>query len=330
MTADLQKVEDLWFPDGNVIIRAGERICRVYKGFLTSQSPVLADMFSIPQPPDAQTMDGLPVVVFPDAPEDVLHWLKAMLFPRSFEAYPVKIEMHQLFAVLRLSHKYDVQHLRRRALYHLSTVLPTELATKFPLRGDMDASIIISYCGDHDCHAFLLNVVPLVHEIGAVWLLPAALYQLHTAYHIPYNPKISLVALTDALPAIDVARLWRIAHALPRAFPHSLTDKWTVEDCKYCVDLSGEAIEGTYQSLLTDPLEFYGPADEMDDDESSDYESYILIVRMCSPCYREARKDYRGMAQRFWDALPGLLELPTWEELRAMKASDVGTTNTTT
>ncbi|TRM66463.1 hypothetical protein BD626DRAFT_425846, partial [Schizophyllum amplum] len=167
--------KDLWFPDGNVIIRAGERLCRVYKGFLTSQSPVLADMFSIPQPPDAQTIDGLPVVVFPDAPEEVLHWLKAMLSPESFEVYPVKIEMRKLFAVLRLSHKYDVQYLRQRALYHLSTDLLTELETTFPLAGyPQDSSVLNgSYLQYHE---FLLDVVPLAREVDAAWLLPPALH----------------------------------------------------------------------------------------------------------------------------------------------------------
>ncbi|TRM62121.1 hypothetical protein BD626DRAFT_67503 [Schizophyllum amplum] len=59
-------VPDLWFPDGNVIIRVGERICCVYKGFLATQSPVLSDMFSFPQP-SLPIHIGLPTVTFPDA-----------------------------------------------------------------------------------------------------------------------------------------------------------------------------------------------------------------------------------------------------------------------
>ena len=75
----LETIPDLCFPDGNIVIRVGERVCRVHQSILAANSPVLADMFSVPQPTDGEMYEGLPMISFPDPPEDVLHWLKSML-----------------------------------------------------------------------------------------------------------------------------------------------------------------------------------------------------------------------------------------------------------
>ena len=73
--------QDLWFSDGSIVTRVGERICRVHQSILAVNLSFLADMHSIPQPGNAETFDGLPMMDFPDPPEEVLHWLKYMSLP---------------------------------------------------------------------------------------------------------------------------------------------------------------------------------------------------------------------------------------------------------
>lgn len=78
-----------WYEDGNVIIVAyserEENIgFRLYKGWLSAQSEVFHDMFSLPQPasedlPRGEASDGCPIVHVTDAPSK-LRMLFAVLF----------------------------------------------------------------------------------------------------------------------------------------------------------------------------------------------------------------------------------------------------------
>jgi len=70
--------EELWFDDGSVIIRSPSLMFRVYKGILSAHSQVFRDMFSEPQPPDGEDMDGIPVVDISDDSDDVKHFLRAL------------------------------------------------------------------------------------------------------------------------------------------------------------------------------------------------------------------------------------------------------------
>ncbi|TRM58194.1 hypothetical protein BD626DRAFT_586313 [Schizophyllum amplum] len=164
--------EDLWFPDGNVVIRVGERLCRVYKGFLVEHSPVLADMFSFTQPGDAETVEGLPLMAFPDDPDDVMHWLKSMLLPGYFEVYPHEIGGPKLLAVLRLSHKYDVAYLRQRALRHLDADFPSDVDSWKPSSKERRRDA---------CRSIELIIASYfcAKEIGSLWLLPGMLHNAH-------------------------------------------------------------------------------------------------------------------------------------------------------
>lgn len=53
--------------DANLIIRSSDLVdFRVYKAVLAMSSPILKDRLSPPQPPDRETIDGLPVVRMPE------------------------------------------------------------------------------------------------------------------------------------------------------------------------------------------------------------------------------------------------------------------------
>ncbi|KAI0342601.1 hypothetical protein BDW22DRAFT_1305043, partial [Trametopsis cervina] len=64
-----------WYiADGNIVLLAGKTAFRGYRGLLAMQSPVLQDMFSIPQPDDGETFEGCPVVRLQDSVYQVA-WL---------------------------------------------------------------------------------------------------------------------------------------------------------------------------------------------------------------------------------------------------------------
>jgi hypothetical protein len=67
--------------DADIIIQSCDLInFRVHKLTLSLSSPFFRDMFSLPQPPDDEVVDGLPVVRLPEDAE-VLNSLLTMLYP---------------------------------------------------------------------------------------------------------------------------------------------------------------------------------------------------------------------------------------------------------
>jgi len=56
-------VEPLDVPDANLIIRSSDLVnFRIHKSVLAIASPFFKALFSLPQPPDDESVDGLPVV----------------------------------------------------------------------------------------------------------------------------------------------------------------------------------------------------------------------------------------------------------------------------
>jgi len=82
---------DLWFDDGNIIIRAvlndnrAYTAYKIHKSVLILHSNVFRDLFDGPQAAfdvASDQYDGLPVIQLPDSPSEVNHFLKALYFPQ--------------------------------------------------------------------------------------------------------------------------------------------------------------------------------------------------------------------------------------------------------
>jgi len=78
----------LYFPDGNLVILCKNHegkptYFRVHKTVMARDSPVFADMFSVPLPPDGKEglFDGAPLVEFPDDSQDMITFLKCFYEP---------------------------------------------------------------------------------------------------------------------------------------------------------------------------------------------------------------------------------------------------------
>jgi hypothetical protein len=73
------KRSDPWFKDGTIVIQAGDTQFRVYRGILTTCSPIFHDMFSIPQPAiGGELVEGCAVVHVSDSAEDWQYVLRAL------------------------------------------------------------------------------------------------------------------------------------------------------------------------------------------------------------------------------------------------------------
>lgn len=77
----IHKSEELWLPDGNIVIVASDGIAyRVHKSFLGLHSEVFRDLFSAASTSADEKFENCDVVRLPDRSEDVYHLLKALHF----------------------------------------------------------------------------------------------------------------------------------------------------------------------------------------------------------------------------------------------------------
>jgi BTB/POZ domain len=77
-----KRVQELYFPDGNIILEAGTTHFRVSRGILAARSPVFKEVLSLPQPKEGGVdgkVDGCDVVhLFGDDPQEVTYFLRAI------------------------------------------------------------------------------------------------------------------------------------------------------------------------------------------------------------------------------------------------------------
>ncbi|KAH9009132.1 hypothetical protein EDB85DRAFT_2283179 [Lactarius pseudohatsudake] len=93
-------------PDANIIVRSSDRAnFRVHKSVLAVSSPFFRDLLSLPQPPDDELVDGLPVIQLSED-ADLLNCLVSLFYPIS-PVIPSSYE--KVFALLAACQKYDME-----------------------------------------------------------------------------------------------------------------------------------------------------------------------------------------------------------------------------
>ena len=93
-------------PEASITVRSSDQAnFRVHKSVLAMSSPFFKDLLSLPQPPDAEIVDGLPVVELPEH-SGLLCCLISFLYPTT----PVIPDSYQkVFALLAVCQKYEIE-----------------------------------------------------------------------------------------------------------------------------------------------------------------------------------------------------------------------------
>ncbi|KZT29590.1 hypothetical protein NEOLEDRAFT_1128399 [Neolentinus lepideus HHB14362 ss-1] len=167
---------DIWFSDGNTMLIAGRARFKVHSSQLERHSEVFRDMFALPQPPCQETIDGcLPVVLY-DSPSDLLFLLRA-LYDGLYFMKATAHDFQVISAVLRLSTKYFIEHLRRHCISRLETDWPSTLAG-WDHREKLATDPKSGRYNPRELYAHPILVINLSTELGIDHLLPAAYYDL--------------------------------------------------------------------------------------------------------------------------------------------------------
>lgn len=83
---------DVWYDDGNMVLKAGSVVFRIHKGVLIARSTVFRDMFAVASVSD-ETFEDCPLVHLSDEPSELRHVLKALYGEVSCAYIPRLLQM---------------------------------------------------------------------------------------------------------------------------------------------------------------------------------------------------------------------------------------------
>ncbi|KAJ7444440.1 hypothetical protein FB451DRAFT_75597 [Mycena latifolia] len=294
-------VNDLWFSSDTLILRAEDKGFRVSKSVLAARSPVFQSMLEFPQPVSDgdEIMDGSPVVRLHDSAEDVEAFLRAIFDSSYFMPPPAEIDFNAVLGILRLSHKYDVDYLHRRALRHLETVYPTELALALP------ASNIQYGNGGIALH---LRALRIIQELGATWLLPCAFYMVGT--YLP-GTLIGAGETWDSLPIDMKQTCLTLQSDLIRAVARINGFFTTLSTC-----VEAEACNVGKLKYLSMRLTHRDPGGEDPFSEWEEDDWDYMAKFICAECISRARAEHKILEAHIWGELPAYCGLESWDVLQ--------------
>ncbi|KAG7095590.1 hypothetical protein E1B28_006320 [Marasmius oreades] len=299
------KSHDLWFEDGTLVIASENVLFRVYRGILSENSPVFADMVKFPQPHHVDEFEGCPVVQLYDAPNDVMHFLKALHCVSYFDVYMSQTIKWACFsAVLRLSTKYQVELLRRRAYTLLSSLYPTSLAK-------WDARDSITNLESFEARPFAVYL--LAKEADLPTILPAALYLCADSRDIncilegldSYDNSHIELDWADKKACIRAREILCIA-LRTRMFAF-LTGQIPFPGCRttaMCNNTRLKWLQGVEASLGSGVFSVSFPWEQ-------------FSVGICEYCSTTSQNHYNAERRKIWDELPEIFGLPAWNQLHS-------------
>ncbi|KAJ7473821.1 hypothetical protein B0H11DRAFT_1728704 [Mycena galericulata] len=301
--AAVERANGLWYPDGNLIIHAGDLVFRVFCGILSEQSPVLQALLSPEKLSKCAVFDGCPVVPVPHSGSETVYFLSAIFKLKSFDSLLKRISFDAIAAVHRLSYTYQIPDLQRKSLILISSVYPTTLA-EFSTAG-----LGPSYCRDQ-----ILPVIRFAREHSVDWILPLAFYryclEMTTRtlfYGVEYSGENMVLSTADQARCHEATKNMsktNIAESLARYDARLKDDGCTGREA--CRDSRFREADTVLHSLGSVPDVFFRWTPEPDS-------------KLCSNCSQETARWHDERRRAFWDGLPGLFGLPDWTILNEMK-----------
>ncbi|KAK7028497.1 hypothetical protein R3P38DRAFT_3190098 [Favolaschia claudopus] len=307
----LTQVDELWFEEDNLIVRANESLFRVSKGFLTARSPVLKEML-VENPGKLSTMLGCPVLVLPHSGTSVTHFLKALFDADYFLPPPQRCSMPALMEILHLAHVYQVEFLRKRALLHFSALFSSSMADVVGLMSvNADKESLDDRTLPAGAGGVLLAAFQVASEVGALWSIPTIAYRCCTMdlaglFALPEWDSLSVTHRRQLMIARDKQK-----------FATRLISRFLLVEIEHCSTFACRAArlhwlklvdDRSMNGLDSDPLNFWRKEDWRD-----------MRHEFCEVCLAEYKRICSEEKISFWSELPRLFELPDWQELHRME-----------
>ncbi|KAJ7061521.1 hypothetical protein C8F01DRAFT_1057447 [Mycena amicta] len=335
-TKTLKCVPELWFEDGNIILQAGQSQFRLFKGILAARSAVFHDMLSLPQPADEALVQGCAVVELHDDETDAIIFLKAMFLPWYLPPFPRKTTFDIISSCLRLSHKYEVEYIRREALVHLSSGYCTTLADIDRVYASAPNPSLLQTCSwkvptPTPSFEDIVKTIRIAVEVDALWVLPNAFLDLCCAleqpdelgrfvspeagirlpqdYHMAFFRGFSSQARARNTIYSFLANAGNTSVDIPNCAPNFSNIK-----CQRTRLWATDVFDQHVRQLGPHPV--YAPGAVSWD---------LMTKHMCKECIAALKTRYQSARQTYWDTLPESFGLASWAKLETMKETAIGT-----
>ncbi|TDL16693.1 hypothetical protein BD410DRAFT_776904 [Rickenella mellea] len=311
---DRKQHPTLWFDDGNIVLTTNISRFRVHRGLLSMNSPVFADMLSMPQPDRIEDgYEGLPVVEISDNDADFTHLLRFFYDHRYYQG-GTETTFEKVSGLLRMSTKYQVDDLRTEIIAHLSLAYPSTLEHYMKaVDPDTQLPLFPPFHGQH------FAVVHLARETDASILLPAALWRsmCMTTPGI-LEGTVDSNGTRHMLPPGDIRICMltksQIYKKLVR-MESMLTKKGRL-GCVRQQQNGGSGVAPCTEIATSSVINhFASPGLELVDDndmfaEMKAFEKWRHLV--CHVCRHAADSTLSSHRTRWWSALPLFFGLPEW------------------
>ncbi|KAI0342599.1 hypothetical protein BDW22DRAFT_1357039 [Trametopsis cervina] len=308
----MEKHKAWYLADGNIILLAENMLFRGYRGLLAMHSPLFRDMFSMPQPGDAETFEGCPVVRLQDSAFHI-EWLFSALYAGPVCSLYVRgqeLSTRSTVAILELGFKYDIEPFRKEILRRLKNIYPTTFDDA--IHGSKRRLI-----KSKDC----VVVVSLARRFNLDHLLPMALYaccqmSLSELYDLAAKQGNGHNTDTPSGNQLSTEDLELCLQAIPQLYSHSLNivKAYTDENretrqpaCIASKKCSAVALrlfhEVMKKELLIKPSSFIHPDEEINQ----------IMKSYCQPCYTTARAEIHARRLAMWNDLGVIFKVPSWQ-----------------
>ncbi|KAF7329327.1 hypothetical protein MKEN_00193900 [Mycena kentingensis (nom. inval.)] len=322
-------VPDLWFPDGNIVLLAGNCRFKLYKGILASRSAIFRDMLSLPAPQpgmqpieDDASFEGCPVVVLHDDEKHATHFFKAMFIPRYLPQFPQPTTLERILSCLRMSHKYDVEYLQVDALTHLSSAFTTKLANAsiYSWKDEISPGLKIKD---------VLDIIVVADKVNAPWVLPGALLSLATALHRQsavsqpteyHEPSEVLETIPSALrrPFFRWLTTGR-ARAAERILTF-VSKPVGIDDCCGTDNTNCRWLRLWATGALV-PHSLENDRHPLENPSLTEKTWAQLLTGICAHCSATLKEKYQENREAEWERLPSAFGLGSWDQLEALRKS---------
>ncbi|KIY44225.1 hypothetical protein FISHEDRAFT_52460 [Fistulina hepatica ATCC 64428] len=294
----ITRCEELWFADGTMVFQAENTQFRLYSGLLAGKSAIFQDMLAFPQPTaGGEMIEGCPLVRLQDSAEDATSFFKAIYDYEFFPPAPARCPFDVVSGVLRLATKYEVSHLRRRAIDHLERHYPMMFpewdVTKYPKLTD------------------IMKAAQLCDEYGFTWMVPVVLYSMsgelleHVFNHSEWS-KLSAHLQRQYL--VGRERLATVSMQLAVSFSEPLCSCETQERC-------AKARYGILCRLSREIETVSDPLDQWAAWESYSQPPLLKDTPLCPLCMEYMKLTYTVFRESLWDELPRIYGYEHWVDL---------------
>ncbi|TDL16708.1 hypothetical protein BD410DRAFT_776938 [Rickenella mellea] len=316
---DRKRHPTLWFDDGNIILTTNCTLFCVHRGLLSMNSPVFADMLSMPQPDRFEdSFEVHPVVEISDNDTDFTH-LMCFFYDHRYYHGGTETTFEKISGLLRMSTKYQMDDLRNEIISHLSLAYPSTLEQYVKaVDPSTQLSLFPPFHGQH------FAIATLASETNASVLLPTALWRS--------------MCMTSRDILDGVADSEGTKHMLSQKDAHlCILKKHRVykEQMRAEAFLASLSLKECARRNETGKIQGTSPCSEMALSEVVRHisgiegvmtDSHDIFTKMsafdvwrpfvCDTRRERTVSELSSVRMGCWDALPRLFKLPSWDRLR--------------